>query len=111
MSFAEGHYVAVGRCTQQRNFTKKAVNIIARTQGYQKDCPMLQQLCATCITQTLSNISITTASSNVETTEHAQYHKNMAPTCVPQGAPLGRFGKHALIKLAQQNLAEQSLSV
>ena len=58
MSSAEGHNVAVGRCTQQRNFTKKAVNIIARTQGYQKDCPMLQQLCATCITQTLSNIYI-----------------------------------------------------
>ena len=113
MSSAEGHYVAVGRCTQQRNFTKKAVNIIARTQGYtyQKDCPMLQQLCATCITQTLSNIYITTASSNIETTEHARYHKNMALTCVPQGAPLSRFGKHTLIKLAQQNLAEQSLSV
>ena len=94
-------------------FTKKAVNIIARTQGftYQQDCPILQQRCAIYIIQTLSNIHITTTSSNIATTEHARYFKKRTPTCVAQGAPLGSFGKHFLIKLTQQNLAGQSLSV
>ena len=114
MSSSEGYHVAwVAAYSREtyHTFTKKAVNIISRTQGYQQDCPILQQRCATYIIQTLSNIYITTTSSNIGTTEHARYYKNRTPTCVAQRAPLGSFGKHFLIKLTQQNLAGQSLSV
>ena len=115
MCFSEGYHVAwVAAHSREtyHTFTKKAVNITSGTQGYQQDCPILQQQrCATYIIQTLSNIYITTTSSNIRKTEHAPYYKNMTPTCVAQGAPLGSFGKHFLIKLTQQNLAGQSLSV
>ena len=115
MSSSEGYHVAwVAAHSREtyHTFTKKAVNIISGTQGYQQDCPILQQQrCTTYIIQTLSNIYITTTSSNIRKTEHAPYYKNMTPTCVAQGAPLGSFGKHFLIKLTQQNLAGQSLSV
>ena len=48
-------WVAAQSRETYHTFTKKAVNIIARTQGYtyQKDSPILQQRCATYITQTI----------------------------------------------------------
>ena len=48
-------WVAAQSRETYHTFTKKAVNIIARTQGYtyQKDCPILQQRCATYVTQTI----------------------------------------------------------
>ena len=115
MSSSEGYHVAwVAAYSREtyHTFTKKAVNIISGTQGYQQDCPILQQRCATYIIQTLSKY-ITTTSSNIETTELPRYYKTIAPTCVcvVQRAPLPGFGKHALRKLTQQNLAGQSLSV